>query len=143
MFGGGAGDTKAALTIRLLIGAYLLYIDYQIFNDVMAREGISKIVMILFMVLFAVTGVMLIVVNGKKLLYGGGDRERDRQGSDDGYREVGEITERGSEDTDGSAVYGEDPGRKSEEYGAKPEEYGAKPEEYGGYGEEPGRDDRE
>ena len=63
---------KASLTIRLLIGAYLLYIDYQIFGDVMARTGPSKAVMTVIMVLFAVIGVFLIIMSAKALLGSGG-----------------------------------------------------------------------
>ncbi len=54
---------RAVLTIRLIIGGYLLYIDYQIFDDVMQRQGISKYVMIAFMVLFALAGSILIVLS--------------------------------------------------------------------------------
>ncbi len=64
------GATKAVLTIRLLIGAYLLYIDYQIFGDVMAREGTSKYVMLLAMALFAVFGIFLIIMSAKALIRG-------------------------------------------------------------------------
>ncbi len=65
----GPGDNnrglpdRAVLTIRLIIGGYLLYIDYQIFDDVMRRQGISKYVMIGFMVLFALAGSVLIVLS--------------------------------------------------------------------------------
>ncbi len=58
---------KATLTIRLLIGCYLLYIDYQIFPDVMAREGVSKYVMLAIMVFFAITGIALIIFSAKAL----------------------------------------------------------------------------
>ncbi|MBQ9359519.1 MAG: hypothetical protein IJT96_00615 [Lachnospiraceae bacterium] len=64
------GATKASLTIRLLIGAYLLYIDYQIFGDVMAREGASKYVMLAAMALFAVFGIFLIIMSAKALIRG-------------------------------------------------------------------------
>ncbi len=58
---------RAVLTIRLIIGGYLLYIDYQIFDDVMRRQGISKYVMIAFMILFALAGSILIVLSIKGL----------------------------------------------------------------------------
>lgn len=64
----GGIPPKATLTIRLLIGCYLLYIDYQIFSDVMARDVISKYVMLAIMVFFAVTGIVLIIFSAKALL---------------------------------------------------------------------------
>ena len=75
---------KATLTIRLLIGAYLLYIDYQIYGDVMSREGTSRIVMLGIMVLFAVVGVLLIVLSVRALTGAGKEDTSDKDaGSDD------------------------------------------------------------
>lgn len=67
------GATKAVLTIRLLIGAYLLYIDYQIFGDVMAREGTAKYVMLAIMALFAMFGIVLIIMSVRALIRGEAD----------------------------------------------------------------------
>ena len=84
---------KASLTIRMLIGAYLLYIDYQIFGDVMAREGASKIVMIAFMVFFAITGVFLVAMSAKALLGAGeGNAPKDgKEGREPDSREGSET----------------------------------------------------
>ena len=61
---------KAVLTVRLLVGAYLLYIDYDIFFDVLARKGASRIIMFIAMALFAVVGVFLIVKSAGSLIAG-------------------------------------------------------------------------
>ncbi|MBO6147663.1 MAG: hypothetical protein IJ827_01195 [Lachnospiraceae bacterium] len=61
---------KAVLTVRLLVGAYLLYIDYDIFFDVLARKGASRIIMFIAMALFAVVGVFLIVGSARSLIVG-------------------------------------------------------------------------
>ena len=67
--GNGKGlPPRAVSTIRLLIGFYLFYIDYQIFPDVMARTGTSKIVMMAFMALFVVAGSALIYTSARNLL---------------------------------------------------------------------------
>ncbi len=69
MFGKGNGGTSNAVYfVRILVGAHLLYIDYQIFDDAMAREGMGKIVMIGFMILFAITGLVLIMISLRALL---------------------------------------------------------------------------
>ncbi len=73
---------KAVLTIRLLIGLYLLYTDYQIYPDVMAREGTSKIVMIGIMVFFAVAGIILILMSGKELIAGRAGTDGQEAGTD-------------------------------------------------------------
>ena len=67
-----------------MVGAYLLYIDYQIFGDVMAREGTSRIVMTAFMFIFAVTGIMLIILSGMGLMGSGpwGDARGEDRGRD-------------------------------------------------------------
>ena len=79
MLKGWNNAPKASLTIRMLIGAYLLYIDYQIFGDVMAREGASKIVMITFMVFFAIVGVFLIIMSLKALTGAGSDKSDEKR----------------------------------------------------------------
>ena len=94
MFKGWNDAPKASLTIRLLIGAYLLYIDYQVFGDVMAREGISKIVMIICMILFAVIGVFLMIMSGRALL-GAGEAKKPGEETD---KEQAGIPDGGQED---------------------------------------------
>lgn len=78
------GTSKAVYAVRILIGAYLLYIDYQIFNDVMAREGISRIVMLAIMALFLIAGIILIVFSLKALMgVGKQDKKEDGEDADD------------------------------------------------------------
>ena len=62
------GRASTSLVIRLLVGAYLLYIDYQIFADVMAREGTSRIVMTVIMAAFAIIGLSLIILSAMGFL---------------------------------------------------------------------------
>ncbi len=62
------GLSKAAVVIRMGVGAYLLYLVYSLFPDVMAREGTSKIVMLAIMVVFGVTGLSLLILGVKALL---------------------------------------------------------------------------
>ena len=90
MKNGGGIPPKATLTIRLLIGAYLLYIDYQIFPDVMAREGISKYVMLGIMVFFAIAGAALIIMSARPLLGLGGSWPEDEAASE---RKGGSVSE--------------------------------------------------
>lgn len=77
------GTSKGVYTVRMLIGAYLLYIDHEIFNDVMAREGISRIVMLVIMALFLVAGIILIVFS-LKALTGSGKQDRSEDEEDTG-----------------------------------------------------------
>lgn len=85
----GGIPPKATLTIRLLIGVYLIYIDYQIFSDVMAREGISKYIMLAIMVFFIIAGAILIITSARSLLGAGGGSgddapsRKDRQEDED------------------------------------------------------------
>ena len=96
----GRGDSKAALTIRVIVGAYLLYIDYQIFGDVMAREGVSRYVMLAIMAVFAVVGVLLIIMSIRSLAGGdydeagySGPQEDEEQTVPDPHVETGDDTE--------------------------------------------------
>ncbi|MCR5747686.1 MAG: hypothetical protein K6G03_08250 [Lachnospiraceae bacterium] len=87
--------SKGVLTVRLLIGAYLLYIDYDIFDDVMAREGSSKIIMIAAMVLFAAAGLWLVAMSIKGLM------GVDEQGSAEDNKTENDNLENDSEKQDG------------------------------------------
>ncbi len=98
MFKGWNDAPKASLTIRLLIGAYLLYIDYQVYGDVMAREGISKLVMIICMILFAVIGVFLMIMSGRALLGAGEDKKPEKEADKEADKEQAGIPDRGQED---------------------------------------------
>ena len=58
---------KSVLTIRFLVGAYLLYTDYSLIEGAMSREGGERIVIIAFMILFLVAGGFLMINSGKLL----------------------------------------------------------------------------
>lgn len=94
------GRASRSLLIRILVGAYLLYIDYQIFADVMAREGTSRTVMTLIMGAFAVIGLSLIILSVMGFLgYGPwGISSSSGQDSDDPGEGSGKEESDGSED---------------------------------------------
>lgn len=62
--------TKLTLTIRLLVGAYLLYTAYGLFPGATSATEENHLLLAVFMVLFAVIGVLLLVVSGRSLLQG-------------------------------------------------------------------------
>ena len=62
--------TKLTLTIRLLVGAYLLYTAYGLFPGATSPTEENHLFLAFFMVVFAVIGVMLLVVSGRSLLQG-------------------------------------------------------------------------
>lgn len=62
--------TKLTLTIRLLVGAYLLYTAYGLFPGATSDTEEGRLFLAIFMVLFAVIGVLLLVVSGGALLKG-------------------------------------------------------------------------
>lgn len=75
--------TKAKLTIRCAIGAYLLYTDYMIsgvFAEEMTTDAIFRIIAF---IVFAIAGVGLIVWSARDFFKGnyldGGLREREEQ----------------------------------------------------------------
>ncbi len=53
--------------IRLLVGIYLLYIDYSVFDYMLERTGGEKIAIIAIMILFLFSGVILIFTSAKSL----------------------------------------------------------------------------
>ena len=69
------GTSKSVLTVRLLVGAYLLYLVYQMYDGMMAREGTGRIVLLAFMALFSIAGITLIILSLKGLI-GAGDADR-------------------------------------------------------------------
>ncbi len=56
-------SSQAVLTIRVIIGAYLIYIDYSVWNYVSEQTGGKKIALILLLALFALAGSALIVTS--------------------------------------------------------------------------------
>ena len=100
--GRNSGETSnAVLTVRLIVGAYLFYIDYQLFDEVMEKEGTDRIVMIAFMIFFAIAGAVLIVMSARALL-GGGSKDTGAEAADgkDGERTEGESGPAGDDGGD-------------------------------------------
>ena len=62
--------TKLTLTIRILVGAYLMYTAYGLFPGATSPTEENHLFLAFFMVVFAVIGVMLLVVSGRSLLQG-------------------------------------------------------------------------
>ena len=90
------GTSKSVLTVRLLVGGYLLYLVYQMYDGMMAREGTGRIVLLAFMALFSVAGITLIIISLKGLLGGGGSDRKDGQDKSEELSEKGT----GSKDND-------------------------------------------
>lgn len=62
--------TKFMLTVRVLVGVYLVYTSYSLIGGVMNGEGRDKYFLGIFMVAFAVIGVLLTIFAGRDLLRG-------------------------------------------------------------------------
>ncbi|MCR5596173.1 MAG: hypothetical protein K6G12_10010 [Lachnospiraceae bacterium] len=56
-----------SLIVRILVGAYLLYADYSVYDDMLLKTGAQKILLIAVMLLFLVAGVALIVTSLRSL----------------------------------------------------------------------------
>lgn len=62
--------TKFTLTVRILVGAYLLYTSYSLIDGVMNGEGRDKYFFGIFMIAFTIIGILLILFAGRDLLRG-------------------------------------------------------------------------
>lgn len=62
--------TKFTLTVRILVGAYLLYTSYSLIDGVMTGEGRDKYFFAIFMIAFTIIGILLIIFAGRDLLRG-------------------------------------------------------------------------
>ena len=58
---------RSVMTIRLLVGCYLLYIDHSVVGNLGNYEGVQKIILIAFLLLFLVVGILLIFTSGRFL----------------------------------------------------------------------------
>ena len=54
---------KSVMTIRLLVGCYLLYIDHSVVGNLGNYEGAQKIILIACLLLFLVVGILLIFIS--------------------------------------------------------------------------------
>lgn len=62
--------TKVVLTIRVLVGAYLLYTAYSLIGGVTGGEGRDKYFFAAFIVFFTVAGIILMIFSGRDLMRG-------------------------------------------------------------------------
>lgn len=62
--------TKFMLTVRVLVGAYLLYTSYSLIDGVIGGEGRDKYFLGTFMIAFAIIGILLMFFAGRDLLRG-------------------------------------------------------------------------
>ncbi len=106
---------KFSLTIKVVVGFYLLYTSYELMDGVVGGEGRDKYLLGAFMIGFAVAGILLIFLSGRALLQGryvGG--ALDAGDEEDGSPE---IPAGGAAETDGgteTAASGQETGRKQE-----------------------------
>lgn len=61
---------KFSLTIRVLVGAYVIYLSYGLIDGVVGGEGRDKYFLGAFMIAFAVIGLLLLFFSGRDLLQG-------------------------------------------------------------------------
>ncbi len=62
--------TKSSLIIRLIAGMYLIYLAYELFMGLNTSEGAPIAVAIGAAVIFAICGVVLVIVSGRAFLKG-------------------------------------------------------------------------
>ena len=62
--------TKFMLTVRVLVGAYLVYTSYSLIDGVINGTGRDKYFLGIFMVAFAIIGILLMFFAGRDLLRG-------------------------------------------------------------------------
>lgn len=79
--------TKISLTVRILVGVYLLYTAYSLTGAIGTHTGGELLFFIFFTAAFAVIGAALILLSGRALIkgkYAGGTfcGKKDENGSD-------------------------------------------------------------
>ncbi len=77
---------KSVMTIRLLVGCYLLYIDHSVVVNLGNYEGIQKVILIAFLLLFLVVGILLIFISGR-FLWNDWKQSREQIKKEEGERE--------------------------------------------------------
>lgn len=88
--------TKVVLGIRVLVGAYILYLVYQILSS-----GDPKPIPVwIFVVIFIISGLLMVILSGKKLLLGEYEGGKADISSDD--NDAGMILEENSSSKESS-----------------------------------------
>lgn len=105
--------TKTAATLRLVVGGYLLYLDYSVFEFAIGRSGWERVIQLLILALFFVAGSALVVFSAIALVKGflAERKEKDPNAEEPGDSEQTEETaEREKpEQREDSAVSAEEP----------------------------------
>lgn len=95
--------TQMNLVIRILAGAYLLYLAYSIYHN---TGGMDRSVAIIFAVLFCITGGALAVFSARSLQrgeYEGGKADTEKENGEENK----ERTKKGESDPSGRIRFGE------------------------------------
>ncbi|MBR1478779.1 MAG: hypothetical protein IJ608_12610 [Lachnospiraceae bacterium] len=71
-----------AMLTRLLVGLYLLYADYSVFDDMLLMEGTKRFLLIAVMIIFAAAGILLIVTSAIGLYRWKFGDKKDKQNMD-------------------------------------------------------------
>lgn len=64
----GMTSTKNGLTIRALIGAFILYYAYSIASDITSTPADQRMPLYVFIVIFVIAGVWIVVDSVKRLI---------------------------------------------------------------------------
>jgi hypothetical protein len=78
--------TKFMLTIRILVGGYLIYTAYELIKGIRSRTGWDRYVIGAFMIAFTITGIGLIIVSFRNMLKGkyiGGTMDYNKENTSD------------------------------------------------------------
>ncbi|MCR5501746.1 MAG: hypothetical protein K6F53_01915 [Lachnospiraceae bacterium] len=90
--------TKTAATLRLVVGGYLLYLDYSVFDYAIHKTGIERIILLLILLLFLIAGGGLIIFSIMALVKGFlAERRPEDPGKDPEENPGEEKTEEASE----------------------------------------------
>ncbi len=66
----GKLPTKFTLTVRALVGGYLLYTSYELIDSLASGEPKEKVFFAIAMIAFTIIGIVLLFLSGKSLIKG-------------------------------------------------------------------------
>lgn len=99
--------TQMNLIIHIVIGVYLLYLAYSVYNG----DGeVNRMIMITFSLIFCIVGVILIVSSVRSLQrgeYEGGSADTERENGEGSGEKTEERTEKRENDSPGRIRFGE------------------------------------
>ncbi|HAG69845.1 MAG TPA: hypothetical protein DCL38_07725 [Lachnospiraceae bacterium] len=85
---------KSVITIRLLVGCYLLYIDYSVIQNIGNYEGGQKLIIIACLLLFLIVGAYFVIVGARYLWLDWKKERAERAEEEKELRERKAATER-------------------------------------------------